>query len=50
MHKAPLEEASTFPRVYGAPKLAVEHILRQIAAERGADIFADQVLFALCYR
>ena len=49
MRKAPLEVASTFQRVYGAPKLGFEHGLRQMAAERSADILADQVLFALWY-
>ena len=50
MRRAPLEVASTFPGAYEVLEPDVGHNLRQIAAERSADVFATQVLSALCYR
>ena len=50
MRRAPLEVASTFPGAYGVPEPRVGNNLRQIAAKSSADVFANQVLSALCYR
>ena len=50
MRRAPLVVAFTSPGAYGVLEPGVGHSLRQIAAERGVDIFASRVLSALCYR